>query len=85
VKVVLSGPNASTRQLASSRCSWAGARHVFKCNLKTPSGLKAGKNNRYSLTALEDLGGGFIRIPPFATKAAAANPETIFFKKRRHS
>jgi hypothetical protein len=85
VKVVLSGPNASTRQLASSRCSWAGARHVFKCNLKTPSGLKAGKNNRYSLTALEDLGGGFIPIPPFTTRAAAANPETIFFKKRRHS
>jgi len=86
VKVVLSGPNTSSRQLASARCSWAGTSRVFKCDLKSPSGLKTGKTKRYGLTALQDVGGRFIPVPPFSTRAADANPKTIFFKKkRRHS
>jgi hypothetical protein len=85
VKVVLSGPNTSNRQLASSRCGWVNRSRVFKCDLKTPSGLRTGKTNRYRLTALQDLDGSFIPIPPSATRAANANPETIFFKKHRLS
>ena len=85
VKVVLSGPNHRSRQLASARCSWAGKSHVFNCDLKSPSGLKTGKTNRYSLTVLQDVGGRFIPVPSLSTRATDANPETIFFKKRRHS
>jgi hypothetical protein len=83
VKVVLSGPNTSSRKRASARCSWVSQSRVFKCNLKTPSALKTGKANRYSLTALQNVDGTFVPIPPAATGAAAANPETIFFRKRR--
>jgi len=86
LKVVLSGPNARSKKVASARCRWIRKRHVFRCNLKAPSRLKAGKTKRYRLTALQDVGGLFIPMPPFANKAAAANPKTIFFKKkRRHS
>jgi Carboxypeptidase regulatory-like domain len=83
VKVVLSGPNTSSRKRASARCRWVSKSRAFSCVLKTPSGLKTGKANRYSLTALQNVDGTFEPIPPSASKAAAANPETIFFKKRR--
>ena len=83
VKVVLSRSNTRSRKLASARCSWIRKSRVFKCKLKTPSGLKTGKSKRYNLTALQKVDGSFIPIPPFTTKAARANPETIFFKKKR--
>jgi hypothetical protein len=52
----------------------------FQCSLKTPSGLKSGMTNAYSLTALEKVGGSFVPAPSYSNTQADANPETIFFK-----
>jgi hypothetical protein len=80
VKATLSGPNATATILASSLCTWSTSSQLFQCNLKTPPGLRTGSNNAYSITALENVGGGFLPAPPYTSRAADTNPETIFFK-----
>jgi hypothetical protein len=80
VEATLSGPNTTATILASSLCTWSASGQLFQCNLKTPSKLRTGSNNAYSITALENVGGGFLPAPPYTSRAADANPETIFFK-----
>jgi hypothetical protein len=80
VKVILTGPRPSTTQLASALCSWITKGLFFQCNLKTPGGLKTGMTYAYGLTALENVGTGFITAPPYTNTAADVNPETVFFK-----
>jgi hypothetical protein len=80
VEVILTGPNGNTTQLSSALCSWVTNGAFFQCNLKTPSGLKTGTANPYSLTALQKVGGHFIPTPSYNQTAADANPETIYFK-----
>jgi hypothetical protein len=80
VEATLSGPNATATVPASSLCTWNTSSHLFQCNLKTPSGLRTGRNTAYSITALENVGGGFLPAPPHTSQATDANPETIFFK-----
>jgi hypothetical protein len=79
VKIVLSGPNGNTVQ-ASATCSWVAKGAFFQCDLQTPSGLKTGMSNVYTLTALENVGSGFVTAPPYTNSAADANPETVYFK-----
>jgi hypothetical protein len=79
VKATLSGPN-STTVVSSALCSWNATGLYFQCNVKTPSGLRTGKSNAYMITALENVGGGFVTAPPYTNTAADANPETIYFK-----
>jgi hypothetical protein len=74
VKATLAGPAISPQ---SAVCAWNPSSLMFQCNIKTPSGLKTGTANAYTITASEDLGSGFITAPAIGQ---AANPETIYFK-----
>jgi PASTA domain-containing protein len=78
-EVILTGPNGSTTQLASALCTWVTNSQFFQCSLKTPSALKTGATNLYSLTAMQNVGGHFVPAPPYTNTAADANPEAIFF------
>jgi hypothetical protein len=82
VEVALTGPNGNTTQLASALCAWVSKSQFFQCNLNPPSGLQTGTTNPYSLTALQNVGGQFVPVPPYTNTAADANPETIFFQPR---
>lgn len=74
VKATLTGPGISPQ---SVQCSWDSSDQVFQCNIKTPSGLKTGTANPYTITASENLGGGCITAP---VVGAAVNPDTLYFK-----
>jgi hypothetical protein len=80
VEVTLTGPNGNTTQLASALCTWVTTGQFFQCNLKTPSGLKTGTTNPYSLSAMQTVGGHYVPAPPFTNTASDANPETIFLQ-----
>ncbi len=58
-------------------CSWSAKAREFSCTIKIPAGVRAGRSFRYTLTASENLGTGFTRVPK---AGKAANPETIHFK-----
>jgi len=74
VKATLAGPAISP---LTAPCTWNSTNLAFQCNIKTPSGLKTGTTNPYTITATENLGGGFIAAPAVGT---ALNPETVYFK-----
>ena len=74
VEAVLAGPAISPITVL---CTWSSANLAFQCNIKTPRGLKTGTSNPYTITAAENIGGGFITAPPVGT---AVNPETVYFK-----
>ena len=82
VEVTLTGPGGNNTQLASAPCAWVTTGQFFQCNLKTPSGLKTGTTNPYSLTAMQNVGGHYVPVAPFTNTASDANPETIFFVPR---
>jgi hypothetical protein len=82
VEVALTGPNGNATQLASALCTWVSKSQFFQCNLNPPSGLQTGTANPYSLTAMQNVGGQFVPVPPYTSTAADANPETIYFQSR---
>ena len=72
VKATLAGPNISPQTVL---CSWSGS--YFQCNVKTPTGLKTGTSNPYTITVTENVGTAFVTAPPVGT---AVDPETVYFK-----
>jgi hypothetical protein len=72
VEATLAGPGISPQAVL---CSWSGS--YFQCNIKTPTGLKTGTGNPYTITAAENVGTGFVTATPVGT---AVNPETVYFK-----
>jgi hypothetical protein len=74
VEATLAGPAISPQ---TALCTWNGMGFYFQCNIKTPSGVKTGTANPYTITALLNLGSGFTAVPPFGS---AVNPETVYFK-----
>lgn len=74
VKSTLAGPGIKP---VTSVCGWAATARVFTCAIKIPAGVRTGKSERYTITATENLGTGFIRVPAVAK---AVNPEVIHFR-----
>jgi hypothetical protein len=74
VEVTLTGPAITPH---STLCSWEKGPQVFQCNVKAPSGVLTGTSHPYSITAMENVGFGFVTAPAVSP---AINPETIFFK-----
>jgi streptogramin lyase len=71
VQAVLSGPGITVHTAA---CGWYLV--VFECSVKTPETVKTGTGNPYTITAQENVGGGFLTAPPIGP---AKNPDTIYF------
>jgi hypothetical protein len=72
VQVTLAGPGISAQ---STLCSWTGSN--FQCTIRTPRGLLTGTSHPYTITASENLGGGFVTARP---TGSAVNPEVIYFR-----
>jgi hypothetical protein len=72
VEATLAGPSISPLTVL---CGWSGS--YFQCNINTPTGLKTGATNPYTITVSENLGTGFVTAPP---AGSAANPVTVYFK-----
>jgi uncharacterized protein YjbI with pentapeptide repeats len=73
-QVSLTGPGITKKTAA---CAWKSAGQDFLCTIRTPTGARTGAANKYSVTALENVGTGLRTAP--AVKAAV-DPLTIHFK-----
>lgn len=73
LRATLRGPGISP---AVSICSWNTKGKVLVCSIATPSHVQVGK--RYTITATENLGSGFVTIPidPYSE-----NPEPVTFRR----
>jgi hypothetical protein len=72
VRMTLSGPGMRAETV---NCSYA-PRSGFLCKLTLPHGIEAGRQHRYTLTAYENNGFGFVIAPGEPT---AENPAVIHF------
>jgi uncharacterized protein YjbI with pentapeptide repeats len=74
VRVTLRGPGISP---VSALCAWHSAGSYFRCALRFPRSVRAGRSERYTITAYErDPDTGLVIAPGEPT---AVNPETIHF------
>jgi hypothetical protein len=71
IRVVLSGPHISSVRVT---CAWSFRSRSFTCPVSIPSNVRKGA--RYSLTAQERPGVGFVVV---RVVGRARNPEPIFF------
>ncbi len=62
---------------ATANCDSYSPRFGFTCKLRLPRGIKTGRRHRYTLTAYENNGFGFVIAPGEPT---AENPVTIHFR-----
>lgn len=74
VQASLTGPGI--KKPALSACGWNTSTRVFRCVIKIPAGVKTGNATRYLITAIENLGAGFLPAPKVGK---AVNPEVIHF------
>ncbi len=74
VRVTLRGPGI--RQVTAT-CRWSSPRSGFACDLHLPRGIKTGRQHRYTLTAYENNGFGFVVAPGEPT---SEDPVSIHFR-----
>jgi hypothetical protein len=73
VRATLRGPD--TKPVVSS-CSWSTRAKEFRCVITRPRHIRTGRSHKYSITATENVGGGFVTAPP---NAVSQNPEPVYF------
>jgi uncharacterized protein YjbI with pentapeptide repeats len=73
VRVTLSGPDIAP---TSAICGWNAGARVLECAIKIPAGVRTGAGERYTITAIENLGYGYVVK---LTGKGAADPEVIHF------
>jgi hypothetical protein len=72
VQATLRGPGISA---STATCTWSAKAAAFQCKISVPKGVRSGKSIRYTITAAESFGHGFVVTPSGKT----ANPEVIHF------
>lgn len=73
VQATLRGPGISR---VVTTCTWNARRQYLVCSMATPRHIRTGRSHHYSITATENLGSGFVTVPP---SAASENPEPVYF------
>jgi hypothetical protein len=73
VRATLRGPGIKPD---SAVCSWVAHARYLQCLITTPRHLKTGRGHRYTVTATENLGGGFVTAP---TDEFSQNPVPVYF------
>jgi hypothetical protein len=73
VRATLRGPLTSP---VVSSCSWETSAREFQCLITRPRHIRTGRSHEYSITATENVGGGFVTVPP---DALSQNPEPVYF------
>ena len=72
VQATLRGPGITA---TTAVCGWNTKAKTFTCQIKVPRGVKTGTGVRYTITAAENFGHGFLVTPA----GKSANPEVIHF------
>ena len=73
-RATLRGPGISP---ATAACRWIPSGKYLQCSIATPRHIQTGHSHRYSISATEKLGSGFIEAP---ITAASENPEPVHFR-----
>ena len=73
VRATLQGPGISA---VTASCGWNAARRLFTCGIRIPAKVRTGSHWRYTITAGENVGTGFVPAPGVRS---AANPEVVHF------
>lgn len=73
VRATLAGPGISP---VVAGCDWNPAAKLFTCTIARPAGIKTGPQEHYTITASENVGSGFVTVPP---DAFSENPEPVTF------
>jgi len=74
VRAMLAGPAINPVMVT---CTWKATTKVFNCPIKIPARVRTGTSNRYTITAAENVGLGFVKVPAVGK---GSNPETIHFR-----
>ncbi len=74
VRVTLAGPAIKA---VTVNCGWNASQADLTCAIRIPSGVRTGSSQKYTLTAAEGLGDGFLTVPAVR---GTADPEVIHFK-----
>jgi uncharacterized protein YjbI with pentapeptide repeats len=75
VRATLQGPGIKA---STAVCAWSTSAKAFQCVIKVQGKVRTGKSKRYTITAKEEFGSGFLAIPT----GKAANPEVVHFRRR---
>lgn len=73
VRATLRGPGISAKV---ATCAWNASGKYLQCAIIMPRHVATGPRHRYLITALVNVGSGFITVPP---DASSQNPEPIHF------
>ena len=73
VRVSLAGPGIKR---VTATCRWQPANRQFNCLLRIPRGVRIGRSYRYTITAAENVGTGFVTAPAIGR---AHDPQVIHF------
>ena len=73
IRATLRGPGIKA---TTAVCDWSAKAGTFQCRIDVPGTVRTGKDERYTITAAEDFGHGFVATPA----GKAANPEVIHFR-----
>jgi len=74
VRATLRGPGISPD---AANCAWVSKGTYFDCVIVMPHHVKTGRNHPYSITASENLGGGFVTAP---IDYYSQNPAPYYFR-----
>jgi hypothetical protein len=74
IRVSLRGPGISAVTVA---CGWSYAHGYLTCAITIPAQVRTGAGNRYTITAAENVTGGFVRVPGVR---GASDPEVVYFR-----
>jgi len=77
LRVTLRGPGIAA---ATGHCQWNAAHGYLTCAVKMPGGVRTGTKARYTITAYENLGAGFVLLPGPWGVIGTEDPETVHFR-----
>lgn len=73
-RATLTGPGIKA---VTATCTWSASQQDLTCAVRIPPGARTGSSQKYTLTATEDLGDGFLTVPAVH---GTTDPEVIHFK-----
>jgi hypothetical protein len=73
IRATLRGPGIKA---VVSSCSWNAHGKYAQCVIPRPLHVRTGARNKYSITATENLGSGFVTVP---VDYQSENPEPVYF------
>jgi hypothetical protein len=74
VQATLRGPGIAA---VTANCGWNAIRNYLTCAVKIPGGVKTSVKPQYTITAIENVGTGFVKVPGVHD---ATDPDTVHFR-----